>query len=175
LARAVTWNYVFASDNTNNETIKGKKLKNMKRITVMLAMMLTLTTTWAFTGEKSVNQTALTAFKAEFAGATDASWYADNEYYRVTFTLNDQKLFAFYSTDGEFMAVTRYISSVQLPLFLQYRLRKFYRNAWVTDLFEVATKNGTSYYITLENADTKTVLKSINGSNWSVYQKDKKD
>jgi hypothetical protein len=172
---AVTWNYVFASDNTNNETIKGKKLKNMKRITVMLAMMLTLTTTWAFTGEKSVNQTALTAFKAEFAGATDASWYADNEYYRVTFTLNDQKLFAFYSTDGEFMAVTRYISSVQLPLFLQYRLRKFYRNAWVTDLFEVATKNGTSYYITLENADTKTVLKSINGSNWSVYQKDKKD
>jgi hypothetical protein len=143
----------------------------MKKITIMLAMMLTLTTTWAFTGEKSINQAALTAFKAEFAGATDATWYADNEYYKVTFTLNDQKLFAFYSTDGKFMAVTRYISSVQLPLFLQNGLRKFYRNAWVSDLYEVATKSRTSYYITFENADTKTILRSVNGRDWSVYQK----
>jgi len=147
----------------------------MKKITIMLAMMLTLCTTWAFTGEKSVNETALTAFKMDFAGATGANWYADNDYYKVTFTLNDQRLFAFYSTDGEFIAVTRYISSVQLPLFLQNSLRKFYRNAWVSDLYEVATKNGTNYYVTLENANTKTVLKSVNGRDWSVYQKNKKD
>src|SRR5215471_9320416 len=107
----------------------------MKKITIMLAMMLTLTTTWAFSGEKPVNQTALTAFRTEFASATDAIWYSGNECYKVTFTLNDQRLFAFYSTDGEFMAVTRYISSVQLPLILQNSLRKFYRNAWVSDLY----------------------------------------
>ena len=147
----------------------------MKKITIMLAMMLTLSTTWAFTGEKSVNQTALTSFKMEFASATDANWYTGNDYYRVTFTLNDQRLFAFYRTDGEFIAVTRYISSVQLPLFLQHNLRKFYRNAWVSDLYEVASKSGTSYYVTLENAETKTVLKSVNGRDWSVYQKEKKD
>jgi hypothetical protein len=141
----------------------------------MLAMMLTLTTTWAFTGEKSINQAALTAFKTEFAGATDATWYADNEYYKVTFTLNDQRMFAYYSTDGEFIAVARYISSVQLPLFLQKNLRKFYRNAWVSDLYEVATKSRTNYYVTLENAETKTVLKSVNSREWSLYQKDKKD
>jgi hypothetical protein len=146
----------------------------MKKITIILAMMLTLTTTWAFTGEKSINQTALTAFKTDFAGATDAAWYADNDCYKVTFTLNDQKLFAFYSIDGEFMAATRYMSSAQLPLLLQNSLRKFYRNAWVSDLYEVSTKSSTNYYVTLENADTKTVLKSVNGRNWSVYQKNKK-
>jgi len=147
----------------------------MKKITMMLAMMLTLTATWAFTGEKLVNQKALTAFKTEFAGATAATWYGDNDYYKVTFTLNDQRLFAFYSPDGEFIAVTRYISSAQLPLFLQNSLRKFYRNAWVSDLYEVSTKSGTNYYVTLESADTRTVLKSVNGRGWSVYQKDKKD
>jgi len=147
----------------------------MKKITIMLAMMLTLTTTWAFTGEKEISKTALTAFKAGFAGATNATWHADNEFYRVTFTLNDEKLFAFYTNDGEFMAVTRYISPVQLPLYLQNSLRKFYRNAWVSDLFEVATNNRTTYYVTLENANSKTVLKSVNGRGWSVYQKDKKE
>jgi hypothetical protein len=147
----------------------------MKKLTIMLAMMLTLTTTWGFTGEKSVNDAALTAFKTEFAGATDASWYTGNDCYKVSFTLSDQRLFAFYSTDGEFIAVTRYISSVQLPLFLQNSLRKFYRNAWMSDLYEVSTRSGTNYYVTLENADTKTVLKSVNGRDWSLYQKDKKN
>ena len=147
----------------------------MKKITIMLAVMLTFTATWAFSGEKLVDQAALTAFKTEFAGATDATWYADNENYKVTFTLNDQRLVAYYNTDGKFIAVTRYISSVQLPLFLQNSLRKFYRNAWVSDLYEMSTKGRTNYYVTLENADTKTVLKSVNARGWSVYQKDKKD
>jgi hypothetical protein len=155
--------------------LKPKRLKNVKKITILLAMILTLNATWAFTGEKPVNHTALSAFEAEFADATDVSWYSDNDYYKVTFSLSDQKLFAFYSTDGELVAVTRYISSVQLPLFLQNGLRKFYRGAWVSDLYEVSTKSGTNYYVTLENADTKTVLKSVNGRDWSVYKKDKKD
>src|SRR5215471_7160839 len=124
----------------------------MKKIIIMLAMMLTLTTTWAFTGEKAISKTALASFKAEFAGATEASWYADNDFYRVTFILNDEKLFAFYTTDGEFMTVTRYISPVQLPLYLQNNLKKFNRNAWVSDLVEVSTRSRTTYYATLENA-----------------------
>jgi len=140
----------------------------------MLAMMFALTTTWGFSGEKSINDAALTAFKTEFAGATDASWYADDDCYKVSFTLSDQRLFAFYRTDGEFIAVTRYISAVQLPLFLQNSLRKFYQNAWVSDLYEVSTRSGSNYYVTLESADTKTVLKSVNGRDWSVYKKDKK-
>ena len=70
----------------------------MKKITIMLALMFTLTTTWAFTGEKSIRKTAM-----KYQGG-----------------------------------------------------------------------NHTTYYVTLENADTKTELKSINGRDWSVYQRDRK-
>jgi hypothetical protein len=146
----------------------------MKKITIMLAMMLTLTTTWAFTGEEAINKQALTAFKTQFAGATDAAWSVDNEHYKVIFSLGGQSLFAFFGTDGEFLSVTRYLSPVQLPLYLQSSLRKSQNNAWVSDLFEVSTSRGTSYYVTLENAGTKTVLKSVNGRAWSVFQKDKR-
>lgn len=45
---------------------------------------------------------------------------------------------------------------------------------WVSDLFEVAKNGTTSYYITLENADTKLVLQSTGGSNWSEFKKEKK-
>jgi len=140
----------------------------MKKITMMLAMALTLTTTWAFTGEEAINKQALIAFKTEFAGATDAIWSIGKDCYRVAFTLDDQQLFAYYTTDGEFMAVTRNISSFQLPLNLQSSLKKFSHNHWITDLFELSNSIGTSYFVTIETADTKIILKSANGSDWYV-------
>ncbi|TMI79613.1 MAG: hypothetical protein E6H10_15040 [Bacteroidetes bacterium] len=146
----------------------------MKKIMMLLAMVLTLTTTWAFTGEEAIDKQALNAFKSEFAGATDAAWTVGTNYYKVAFSLNDQKLFAFYNSTGEFLAVTRYISSLQLPLNLQTSLKKACTNYWISDLFELANSDGTTYYVTLENADTKIVFKSVDGSSWSVYQKSKK-
>ncbi|MFI5186966.1 MAG: hypothetical protein ACHQF0_09590 [Chitinophagales bacterium] len=146
----------------------------MKKIMMVLALLLTVGTTFAYTGEEAVSRRALNSFKSEFAGATDAAWTAGRNYYKVAFTMDDQKLFAFYNTDGEFMAVTRYISSFQLPLTLQGGLKKSYSNYWISDLFEMASNNETAYYVTLENADTKIILRSVDGNDWSVYQKSKK-
>jgi len=146
----------------------------MKKIMVLLAMTCTLGTTYAFSGEEPISNRALEAFRTEFAGATEISWSAGTDSYKVTFTLNEQKLFAFYTTDGEFVAVTRNISSVQLPLNLQTNLRTVSDKYWITDLFEVSDRDGTTYYVTLENADTKVVLRSTGGSGWSAYQKNQK-
>jgi hypothetical protein len=146
----------------------------MKKIMMMLALVLVVSTTFAFTGEEAINKKALNSFKTEFAGATDAAWTVGSNYYKVTFTMSSQKMFAFYNADGEFMAVTRYISSFQLPLTLQSKLKKSYSDYWISDLFEMATSNETGYYVTLEDADTTITLKSIDGSDWSVYKKSKK-
>jgi len=56
----------------------------------------------------------------------------------------------------------------------QANLKKNYSGYWISDLFEVAKNNGTSYYVTLENGDKKVVLTSANGSDWSTYKKDRK-
>ena len=147
----------------------------MKRIMMMVVVMaLTLGTTYAFTGEEPISNRALEAFRTEFNGATEVNWAAGTGSYKVTFTLNNQKLFAFYTTDGEFIAVTRYISSIQLPLNLQTNLKKMSGKYWITDLFELSDRDGTSYYLTLENADTKIVLRSTAGNDWSLYEKNKK-
>jgi hypothetical protein len=146
----------------------------MKKMIMMLATVFTLSTMYAFTGEEAVNKQALTSFKNDYTGATDATWTTGNSYYKVAFTWKDQKLFAYYDMKGEFIAVTRYISPLQLPLALQNTLKKNYTGYWISDLFEKADKdNGTGYYITLENADTRIVLKSIEGE-WQTFRKTKK-
>ncbi|HMG68210.1 MAG TPA: hypothetical protein VK588_11005 [Chitinophagaceae bacterium] len=146
----------------------------MKKILMIVALALTVSTSFAFTGEETVNKRALSAFKTDFSGASDIAWTTGVNYYKVTFTMSDQKLFAFYNGQGEFLAVTRFISSFQLPLNLQNGLKKCYSNFWISDLFEMASNDETSYYVTLENADTKIVLKSTDGKEWSAFLKNKK-
>lgn len=146
----------------------------MKKIMMTLALALTLSSMYAFTGEEAVNKHALAAFKSEFNSAKDVDWTVAKDYYRVNFTMNDQKLFAYYTMNGEFMAVSRYISSFQMPLNLQTNLKKSFSKYWITDLFELANQDGTSYYVTLETADTRLVLKSTDGNNWTLYQKTQK-
>ena len=71
------------------------------------------------------------------------------------------------------IALTRNLSSLELPIALQASLKKNYDCYWISDLIEVAREQGTSYYITLENADTKLTLKS-SGLDWSSYKKQRK-
>ena len=146
----------------------------MRKATLVLAMVFTLISTIASANE-NVRQDVLNSFKKEFSSATEVSWTIGDSYYQAAFSMNDQKLFAFYNSDGEFLALTRYISSVQLPLTLHNSLKKYFSDQWITDLFEVVNGDGTKYYVTLENADSKIVLNTSINSDWSVYMKtDKK-
>jgi hypothetical protein len=146
----------------------------MKKIMMTLALALAVSTMYAITGEEAINRQALQSFRTDFAGAIDATWTPGKNYYKVSFTMNEQKLFAYYNMSGEFIAVTRYISSFQLPLYLQNTLKKSYENYWISDLFEMSNPDGTSYYVTLETADSRLVLRSTDGRDWSVDQKLKK-
>ena len=141
---------------------------------MMLAMVFTLSTMYAFTGEEAVSKQAVSNFTTQFKGATAPNWTAGKNYYKVAFSLNAQKLFAYYNIDGDFIAVSRYISSFQLPLYLQTSLKNDYSKYWVTDLFEMADNNETTFYVTVENADAKIVLKSTDGKAWSVFDRSKK-
>ena len=141
----------------------------MKKIITILALVLTVSTSFAFTGRESVSSQALNTFNSEYIGATDATWTINKDFYQVAFTMDGQKLFAYYNKAGEFMAVTHNISSEQLATGLKKGLKKLMGNYWITDLFEITDNDQTSWYVTIESADQKIVLKS-NGGKWRVYQ-----
>src|SRR5262245_11945591 len=141
----------------------------MKKLILTLAVALT--TLCSFAGDGTISTRVLNAFKSDFASAKEITWTSTNDYYKASFVFNDQYVQAFYNMDGDLIGMTRNISSLDLPLSLQSSLKKAYGNYWISDLFEASNHDGTSYYITLENADSKIVLKSTGGENWKTYQK----
>ena len=88
--------------------------------------------------------------------------------------MNDDVLTAYYTMDGEMMGVIRNLLSTELPINLQTSLKKDFIGFWVTELFEVAKQDSSSYFITIENADQSITLQSTDGSNWNTYKKVKK-
>lgn len=144
----------------------------MKRIILTLA--IALSSFAVFAKDVKVSTAVLNSFNSEFADAKDVQWSSGTGFYKASFMYNDQYVTAFYGFDGQMLGVARNISSLDLPLNLQSSLKKDYSGRWITELFEVSNEEGTHYYITLEQADSKVTLKSSNGSKWSVYKKSTK-
>ena len=138
---------------------------------MIIAFGLTLCMSFAMAGEENVSPKVLNAFKNEFSTAKEVEWTAGSNYYKAAFTFNGNHVFAFYNMDGDLLGLTRYISSLDLPINLQKDLKKDYSAYWISDLFEVANSQGTSYYITLENAEKKIVLRSGDGNDWTTFKK----
>ena len=88
----------------------------MKSLIIAAAMFVSLS---AFAGREKVNEKVLNAFNTEFVNAQAVEWTISSDYYKASFEMNGQRVFAFYNTDGELMGLTRNISSSQLPVRLQ--------------------------------------------------------
>lgn len=99
---------------------------------------------------------------------------AGDSYNKLTFKMNDMVLYAFYTDNGELLAVTRNIKSNQLPIQLLLDLKRDYANYWITDLFEFNGDGSNSYYVTLENADTSITLRASSSDNWQLYSRKNK-
>jgi len=147
----------------------------MKKMIVALMMMVTLGVTNVFAGGEKVSPAVLSAFNNDFTSAQEVNWTVTGSYFKAAFTFNGQRVFAYYDEKGELLGVTRYISTAQLPLSLMKDIKsRIKSDTWVSDLIEVSSGTGTNYFITLEDAESKTILKSSNGGNWTVHEKNKK-
>ncbi len=158
-------------------------LHTTKKIAIAAAMFLTVGLTSSFANTTVVNKTAsisapardgndlITAsFHKDFKHAELMGIEVKKAYTKVTFKLNNMVLFAFYSGNGELLAVVRNILSTQLPLQLLMDIKEKYSNYWITDLFEINSDNQTTYYVTVQNADGHVSLKSSDSDTWEAYR-----
>jgi hypothetical protein len=148
----------------------------MKKILLSIATVLMLgASAFAAAGNDEVaNKVAVRNFKKDFATATNIVWEQKQAFTKATFSLNGQVMFAYYNNNGDLQAVVRNITSDQLPINLLASLKNEYNDCWITDLFEMASNDETSYYVTLETSEKKIVLRSSGASAWEVYSKERK-
>lgn len=133
-----------------------------------------ISSAFANDNREEVNSKIIRSFQKEFAGAQNAQWVTTKDFVKVTFTLNEQVVYAYYDQNGSLLGVTRNILSGQLPINLLTDFKKNYSNYWITDLFEMAVNGENVYYLSLEDSNHKVVLKSNGTNGWDVYRKDKK-
>jgi len=141
----------------------------------LLAVIMTTTTFAKNIDDKNVNQKVLTSFNERFIKASDIKWHTTQNYVEAAFKMNDQFMFAYFSQTGELLGISRNIMVNQLPINLQAEVKKNYSSSWVTEMFEIAKENETTYYVTLENANQKVSLKSSDANTWTVFKKTKKN
>lgn len=146
-----------------------------KTILIMLLSLVTVVSSAFASNKDGVNDKVNDAFNKEFSLAKEVSWETGKDLVRATFKLNDQILFAYFTRNGDLMAVTRNILSTQLPITLMAALKRDFNAYWISELFEISNAQGTVYYVTVENADVSLVLKSDNNYEWQSYKKNKKD
>ena len=150
----------------------------MKKRILLLSIVLVSFTAFSFAADApvSVSKNVVYSFNKQFSNAHDVKWESHADFIKAEFSINDIVLYAYYNQSGDLIAVTRYISPNQLPLVLLTSLKKqFSSGYWVSDLFEIETEAGTSYYATFQSADQTIILKSEGISGWNTFQKEKKD
>jgi hypothetical protein len=103
-----------------------------------------------------------------FTQPTEVKWELVSDLYKVSFVQGGQHLAAFFDQSGKIEALSRNISTVSLPMILQKRLQDKLSSSWVSECFELYGKNGTEYYVMIENANEK-VLYVSNSDDWSRY------
>jgi hypothetical protein len=121
------------------------------------------------------NDVIIAVFHKEFRTADVMQVEQKKEYTKVTFRMSGVVMFAYYSVDGDLLAVVRNILSTQLPIRLLMDLKQHHSDCWITDLFELDHNGQTVYFASLENSDFKVTLRSADNSNWETYQKENKE
>ena len=148
----------------------------MKKSILLLSIVLVSFTAFSFAADApAISKNVMSSFNKQFSDARDIKWENQADFVKAQFTLNEMVLFAYFNKNGDLIAVTRFISPNQLPLELLSSLKKQHTGYWVSDLFEIQSENGTSYFATLENADQIVILKSEGISGWNTFQKEKKN
>jgi hypothetical protein len=173
------WHGILILFNSNGNTCfqQISKKNKMKKIFYSIVLTLSIGCSLAFAGDghPEVSKKVLASFNDRFAGAINVFWEHERDFEKATFQFDDVVFFAYFDTDGQWVATARNILSNQLPIPLLLQLKKEYNDCWITGLVEVDTETSISYYIYLENENKSVVLRSLDIDGWNLFSKTKKE
>jgi hypothetical protein len=142
----------------------------MKKLFIATLIVVAAGTSAFAADGKKENYKVKNNFEAQFAGAQDVSWTNKENYLKASFTMQDEKVEAFYGTDGDLIAVSRQVDPKALPLGAISKIRKEFASFRITDTIEFEQDGDKCYYVSLEDGNRKQILQvSLYGS-VSIYK-----
>ena len=142
----------------------------MKKLLLAALVVAGLASSAFATDVTKVSSKAQTSFESKFGNATNVQWTAREGYNKVTFTLADEQVEAFFATDGDLIGFSRNTAFKSLPLAAIQKIKKEYAAYTVKETIEFEQNEEKSFYVSLENGDKKLILEVSLFGNVSVYR-----
>lgn len=120
-------------------------------------------------GEPKLTDRVVRAFETSFSDAEDAEWSEVDDLFKVSFTQNEHRMFAFYNAQGELVVSGRYLAVKQLPKTAQQKLAAEAAGLVILEVYEITAGVDTKYYATLDNGKELRVVVSTGGK-WSTFR-----
>lgn len=115
------------------------------------------------------------AFESDFSKATVVKWEKTDEFYFASFLLNNVKVDAAYTENGELLGTSRKISTEQMPLSISMALADKYAGYEIDNsVIELTFASVTRYYVTVSNKTQTVKLKCYSNGDLEVENKIKK-
>ncbi len=120
-----------------------------------------------------VSAIILETFKEKFGEGVEATWSTTkDDLYRADFDLNNDKLSAFFKSDGSLIATSRNITLDQLPLSLKMAVNEKLKEYTLLQTLEIAGENA-GWFIEVVNSKHKIVWKGSADGSLTIFSKSK--
>lgn len=145
----------------------------MKRILFAILITISFFAQATPATEPKSGADAAASFNTSFANAQNVQWSTVENLFKVTFTLDEQAMFAFYNSDGELVVTGKYLCTRQLPKAAQKHLAEVAQGYKITEVFELNNGLDKKFYATLVNGSESKVMES-NGVKWDTFKTNSK-
>ncbi|MGB4775262.1 MAG: hypothetical protein WBP45_08820 [Daejeonella sp.] len=147
----------------------------MKKLLIATGLALTtaLSSFAAPLGPTGIDASILSSFSGKFLSAENVQWVQRPDYTEAKFTWQNQLMQAFYSTEGEIIAVSRKIKYENLPLTALMAIEERYAGYTNDETIEMnSTEDGLRYYVSIKNQSKKIILKITPQGELSIFKKE---
>jgi len=148
----------------------------MKQIlTLVILLSVGVFTSKASEGDR-VRSALEASLQKSFAGAKLLKWSemrSSNLLY-ASVLYNNERMNAYFDTDGNLVATGRFIKPEALPLVVSKAMTEKYHDASITEVVEYIEKEGTSYLVTAESANRSMVIHAFMDGSTYIFKKTKR-
>jgi len=155
----------------------GQNFKKMKKIIfAVTVLMYCLLTAFSGIAQETIDvpRPVKDAFNSHFKNSDFQRWVMIKDSYVATFKSDDHWRDAYFTKDGEYKGIGKYITADLLPVSVQETLANSYSGYEVSELYQwECTDSGLSYFAVLKNAKNELTLQLSPYGDVSFSQKNK--
>jgi hypothetical protein len=145
----------------------------MKKMFVLLAAVVITASVWA-SPSPAENVKVKAAFEKEFTGATNVQWSGSDEVYIASFIFNNERMRAWFTSEGEIDAIQRNVKRVQMTYLSSKAVDKLEKEQTILSIAEINKESDMYYLVKSENDKFENLYKLTPAGNLTRIEKKRK-